>query len=93
MVDEAVRVMRNAAVSDHVISRIQTAGHLRSSTHSRRKSHKEPDGLIIFDEVECINAHRIAFDLGCVSQAYSNLRQATLWWIEQKKATVRCCCV
>ncbi|KAK9246528.1 hypothetical protein V1506DRAFT_456806 [Lipomyces tetrasporus] len=87
MVDEAVRVMRNAGVSDHVISRIQKAGHLTTSTRSRKKSYKEPDGLIIFDDVEHKGAHRIAFELG-FSQSYSSLRQATLWWIEQKKATV-----
>ncbi|KAK9348974.1 hypothetical protein V1522DRAFT_397032 [Lipomyces starkeyi] len=87
MVDEAVRVMRNAGVSDYVISKVKKAGHLTSSTRSRKKSYKEPDGLIIFDDIECRGARRIAIELG-FSQSYSSLRQATLWWIEQKKATV-----
>ncbi|KAK9357736.1 hypothetical protein V1504DRAFT_33158 [Lipomyces starkeyi] len=87
MVDEAVKVMRNAGVSDHVTSRIQNAGHLTTSTPSRRKSYKEPDGLIIFEDVDWRNSRRIAFELG-FSQSYSSLRQATMWWIEQKKATV-----
>ncbi|KAK9343246.1 hypothetical protein V1522DRAFT_438304 [Lipomyces starkeyi] len=91
MVDEAVRVMRNAGVSDYVISRIKNAGHLTNSTKSRKKSYKEPDGLIIFDDAEWRGAHRIAFELG-FSQSYSSLRQATLWWIEQKKATVAVLC-
>ncbi|KAK9236697.1 hypothetical protein V1525DRAFT_378874, partial [Lipomyces kononenkoae] len=87
MVDEAVRVMRSAGVSNYVTSRIQNAGHLTRSTMSRRKSYKEPDGLIIFDDDESIDPSRIAFELG-FSQSYSSLRQATLWWIEQKQATV-----
>ncbi|KAK9373217.1 uncharacterized protein V1513DRAFT_433022 [Lipomyces chichibuensis] len=87
MVDEAVRVMRNAGVSDHVTLRIQNAGHLTTSTTSRRKSHKEPDGLIIFKDSEWRISSRIAFELG-FSQSYSSLRQATMWWIERKQATV-----
>ncbi|KAK9429323.1 hypothetical protein V1505DRAFT_374450, partial [Lipomyces doorenjongii] len=87
MVDEAVRVMRNAGVSNHVTSRIQNAGHLTTSTISRRQSYKEPDGLIIFDDDESLDTSRIAFELG-FSQSYLCLRQATLWWIEQKEATV-----
>ncbi|KAK9365211.1 hypothetical protein V1509DRAFT_633930 [Lipomyces kononenkoae] len=87
MIDEAVRVMRNAGVSNHVTSRIQNAGHLTTSTTSRRQSYKEPDGLIIFDDDESSDTNRIAFELG-FSQSYLSLRQATLWWIEQKEATV-----
>ncbi|KAK9431759.1 hypothetical protein V1505DRAFT_367796 [Lipomyces doorenjongii] len=87
MVDEAVRVMRNAGVSNQATSRIQNAGHLTRSAITRRKSYKEPNGLIIFDDDECIDPGRIAFELG-FSQSYSSLRQATLWWMEQKKATV-----
>ncbi|KAJ8104340.1 hypothetical protein POJ06DRAFT_285280 [Lipomyces tetrasporus] len=89
MVDEAVRVMRNAGVSNHVTSRIHNAGHLTTSTIYSRKSYKEPDGLIIFDDDddESIDPSRIAFELS-VSQSYSSLRRATLWWIEQKQATV-----
>ncbi|KAJ8104249.1 hypothetical protein POJ06DRAFT_279740 [Lipomyces tetrasporus] len=75
MVDEAVRVMRNAGVSDFVISSVKKAGHLTSSSLSRKKSYKEPDGLITFDDLECVDAHRIAVE-------------ATLWWIEQKVATI-----
>ncbi|KAK9358314.1 hypothetical protein V1504DRAFT_442202 [Lipomyces starkeyi] len=45
MVDEAVRVMRNAGVSDYVISKVKKSGHLTSLTRSRKKSYKEPDGL------------------------------------------------
>ncbi|KAK9490779.1 hypothetical protein V1508DRAFT_406109 [Lipomyces doorenjongii] len=52
MVDEAVSVMRNAGVSNQVTSRIQNAGHLTRSAIARRKSYKEPDGLIIFDDDE-----------------------------------------
>ncbi|KAK9386018.1 hypothetical protein V1515DRAFT_616756 [Lipomyces mesembrius] len=70
MVVEAVRVMRNADVSDDVISR----------------SYKEPDGLIVF-EGGGIDRRRIALEVG-FSQSYSSLRRATLWWIEQKKATI-----
>ncbi|KAK9371427.1 hypothetical protein V1509DRAFT_651002 [Lipomyces kononenkoae] len=57
MVDEAIRVMRNAGVSDYVISRIKNAGNLTIATRS-----------------------------------HINLRQATMWWIEQKKATVAVLC-
>ncbi|KAK9236602.1 hypothetical protein V1525DRAFT_389335 [Lipomyces kononenkoae] len=91
MVDEAIRVMRNAGVSDYVISRIKNAGKLTNSTRSQKKSYKEPDGLIIFDDAGWRGAHRIAFELG-FSQSYSSLRQATVWWIEQKKATVAVLC-
>ncbi|KAK9236432.1 hypothetical protein V1525DRAFT_444409 [Lipomyces kononenkoae] len=68
MVAESVRVMRNAGVSDDVISRVQKAGHLRSSSHSR-------------------GSRKIALEVG-FSQSYPSLHRATLWWIEQKKATV-----
>ncbi|KAK9243895.1 hypothetical protein V1506DRAFT_523271 [Lipomyces tetrasporus] len=72
MVDEAVRVMRNAGVSDFVISSVKKAGHLTSSSLSRKKSYKEPDGLIILDDLECVDAHRIAVEVG-FSQSYSSL--------------------
>ncbi|KAK9259412.1 hypothetical protein V1519DRAFT_432438 [Lipomyces tetrasporus] len=72
MVDEAVRVMRNAGVSDFVISSVKKAGHLTSSSLSRKKSYKEPDGLITFDDLECVDAHRIAVEVG-FSQSYSSL--------------------
>ncbi|KAK9235979.1 hypothetical protein V1525DRAFT_347129 [Lipomyces kononenkoae] len=91
MVDEAIRVMRNAGVSDYVIARIKNAGNLTTSTPSQIKSYKEPDGLIIFDNAGWRGAYRIAFELG-FSQSYSSLRQATMWWIEQKMATVAVLC-
>ncbi|KAK9368016.1 hypothetical protein V1509DRAFT_640255 [Lipomyces kononenkoae] len=72
---------------EYVISRIKRSGNLTTSTSSRKKSYKEPDGLIIFDDLECANPHRIVFELG-FSQSYSSLRRATLWWIERKEATV-----
>ncbi|KAK9358511.1 hypothetical protein V1504DRAFT_460835 [Lipomyces starkeyi] len=87
MVDEVVRMLQNAGVGNDVTSRIQNAGHETTANSSRKRSYKEPDGLIIFDDVECIDARRIAFELG-FSQSYSSLRRATLWWIEQKEATV-----
>ncbi|KAK9312238.1 hypothetical protein V1524DRAFT_418303 [Lipomyces starkeyi] len=65
----------------------KNAGHETTANSSRKRSYQEPDGLIIFDEVECIDARRIAFELG-FSQSYSSLRRATLWWIEQNEATV-----
>ncbi|KAK9427204.1 hypothetical protein V1505DRAFT_402680 [Lipomyces doorenjongii] len=79
MVDEAIKVMRNAGVSDYVISRIKNAGNLTISIRSQIKSYKEPDGLIIFDNAGWRGS-------------YSSLRQATMWWIEQKKATVAVLC-
>ncbi|KAK9482512.1 hypothetical protein V1527DRAFT_485654 [Lipomyces starkeyi] len=87
MVEEARGVLRDAGVSDLLISKIKKTGQDTTSTRSRKKSYKEPDGLIIFDGVEHTGANRIAFELG-FSQSYSSLRQATLWWIEQKRATV-----
>ncbi|KAK9372461.1 uncharacterized protein V1513DRAFT_433764 [Lipomyces chichibuensis] len=88
MVDEAGKVMRNAGVSDDVISRVQNVGHLTTSSHSlrSRKSYKEPDGLIVFEGGD-IDRRRIALEVG-FSQSCSSLRRATLWWIEQKKAAI-----
>ncbi|KAK9368127.1 hypothetical protein V1509DRAFT_670410 [Lipomyces kononenkoae] len=88
MVEEAVRVMRKAGVSDDVISRVQKAGQLTTSAHSgsSRKSYKEPDGLIVF-EGGGADRRRIALEVG-FAQTYSSLRRATLWWIEHKNATL-----
>ncbi|KAK9365036.1 hypothetical protein V1509DRAFT_612899 [Lipomyces kononenkoae] len=87
MVDEARRVMHIAGVSDDVISRIRKAGPVTRTSLYRGKSHKEPDGLIEFKDPASIHAGRIALEVG-FSQSYSSLQRATLWWIEQKKATV-----
>ncbi|KAK9358390.1 hypothetical protein V1504DRAFT_461218, partial [Lipomyces starkeyi] len=47
MVDEAVRILQKAGVANDVTSRIQNAGHETTANSSRKKSYKEPDGLII----------------------------------------------
>ncbi|KAK9313934.1 hypothetical protein V1524DRAFT_434575 [Lipomyces starkeyi] len=52
MVDEAVRMLQNAGVGNDVTTRIQNAGHETTANSSRKRSYKEPDGLIIFQDGE-----------------------------------------
>ncbi|KAK9241485.1 hypothetical protein V1506DRAFT_550567, partial [Lipomyces tetrasporus] len=54
---------------------------------SSKRSYKEPDGLIIFDDGESDNAFRIVLEVG-FSQTYASLKRACLWWIEQGEAPV-----
>ncbi|KAK9345939.1 hypothetical protein V1522DRAFT_429189 [Lipomyces starkeyi] len=64
MVDEAVRMLQNAGVGNDVTTRIQNAGHETTANSSRKRSYKEPDGLIIFQDGEWRDGRRIAFELG-----------------------------
>ncbi|KAJ8104343.1 hypothetical protein POJ06DRAFT_272954 [Lipomyces tetrasporus] len=87
MVNEVVRMLQNAGVGDDVTSRIRRIGHPTVTDSSSKRSYKEPDGLIIFDDGESDNAFRIVLEVG-FSQTYASLKRACLWWIEQGEAPV-----
>ncbi|KAK9374327.1 uncharacterized protein V1513DRAFT_469920 [Lipomyces chichibuensis] len=80
LVEEAVRVLRTAGISDDVISRINKTGNETSASSSLTTSYKEPDGTVISEDLSSPRVHRVVLEVG-FSQNYVPLQRATMWWI------------